>query len=192
LFFEGLTLLKLDRPLQALDSLQRAERAGLRTALVSETRGDAHYNLAQFEKAFERYSTALKQEPENPNLLSKSGLALLRTGKTDAGLGRLREAIQRRPASPELHDRLILGCVALVRMRDAAEAAQSKLDAVPQPQPGDFLRAASLWVKANDCSRAAATVRAGLALFPENEKLLMALGEVENAGGAPTLTIGSK
>jgi glycosyltransferase involved in cell wall biosynthesis len=191
-FFHGLALSKLDRPLEAIYCLQKAERVGLRTALVSETRGDAHYNLGHFQQASECYTLAMKQEAGNPGLLSKSGLAILRSGKAEIGLQQLHEAIRTRPAAAELHDRLILGCVALHRIEEAAGAAQVKLDSLERPQSGDFLRAASLWANVKNWPRAAAALQTGLVTYPDSEKLQRALAEVEHHGGIPKLASSSK
>jgi glycosyltransferase involved in cell wall biosynthesis len=191
-FFRGLTLLKLDLPMETLDCLEQAERAGLRTSLVSETRGDAHYNLGHFEQASKCYLTAMKQDAENPGLLSKYGLATLRSGQAEIGLRELRAAVRSRPRAPDLHDRLILGCVALTRIEEAAGAAQVKLDSVERPQPGDFLRAASLWANSKNWPRALAALKSGLAVFPGSEKLDRALAEAGNAGGVPKLASSSK
>ena len=184
-FFRGLTLLKLERFAGALQCLAEAEKRGHRTALVAETRGDALYNVKDFSRACESYQLALRRDSGNPLLESKLGLARVRAGKTSEGLKELREACARRPEVPELHDRLILALVWLELIEEAAMAAREKLKLVANHQPSDFLRAASLWAKVRNFESAAATVNAGLELFPKDETLQRIWDELTAIGGVP-------
>jgi tetratricopeptide (TPR) repeat protein len=176
-FFQGLTLIKLDRFAESLQALAQAERNGHRTALVAETIADAHYNLKNYDRASLHYARALKLDRQNPQLQSKLGLATLRSGKIDSGLRQIRGALAAKPAAPELHDRLILALVFLDRLPDAATAAEAKLAAIAAPKPADFLRAASLQAKCQNLPRAAALLQSGLQLHPHEKVLMQALRE---------------
>jgi tetratricopeptide (TPR) repeat protein len=181
-FFQGLTLLKLERFSAALDCLAEAWRCGHRTALVAETKGDALYNLKDFSWACESYEIALRRDRGNPNIESKLGLALVRAGKTPDGLDSIRRAIAKRPASRELHDRLILALVWLDRIAEAGNAAEEKLKSAAGLEAGDHLRTASIWAKVRSTEKAAAVLREGLRQYPGHLALSKALEEVVSAG----------
>ena len=177
-FFRGLTLLKLERLGDSAECLAEAEKRGHRTALVAETWGDALYTLKDFSRASEKYLLALRRDPGNPNLESKLGLALVRAGKAARGLATIEHAIARRPKAGELRDRLVLALVSLSRLAEAAEAAEQKLEFSENLQPGDFVRAASLWAKVSKWNSALAAVRRGLQRYPEHQVLGQALQEI--------------
>lgn len=176
-FFQGLALIKLDRFAEALKALDQAERHGHRTAIVAETIADACYNLKNFAGAASHYSRALRLEPQNPQLLSKLGLATIRTGKTELGLQRIRSAIAAKPTAADLHDRLILALVFLNRLQESASAAETKLAAVPAPKSSDFLRAASLYAKCGHLPHAASILQSALQIHPNEKILMQALSE---------------
>lgn len=182
-FFLGIANLRKNLYQEALQAFEKAERSGHRTALLAESRGDAFYNSGDFRAAAKSYAVAAQREDENPVFASKLGLALLRAGNSDAGLAQLRQARHRRPASPELQDRLILALVFLNQYAEAAQAAEEKLGGVESPQPPDFLRAATLWSKAGDPARAAAMLQVGLQVYPHNKDLLAALEELAQSIG---------
>ena len=95
------------------------------------------------------------------------------------GLEHMRRAISREPSLAELHEHLVTACVWLDRIQDAAMAVEGKLAAV-QPGETDYLRAASIHAQLQEWLRAAEMLRAGLAQFPESEKLRAALAEIES------------
>jgi glycosyltransferase involved in cell wall biosynthesis len=182
-FFRGVTLVKLKRFEEALGCLAEAERNGNATSLLAETQGDVYYNLKDFTRAAESYSRALRFRPQSPVQRSKLGLSLVRSGDVEPGLRQIRCALAAKPATAELHDRLILALVFLDRLEDAAQAAQAKLGVIAAPAPTDFLRAASLWAKAQDFPRAAAMLQVGLQLHPGDPVLSQALAEIARSAG---------
>jgi tetratricopeptide (TPR) repeat protein len=186
-FFEGLTLGKLSRPSEALRCLGEAERTGHRTSLVAETRGDIHYNASQFSSACECYATARRRDPASALLQSKFGLATLRAGERSRGMRELRHAVAAAPRVPEVHDRFVLALVWAGDLRAAALAADAKLAAIEKPLPTDYLRAASLWNKAGEWSRAAQTARDGLQAYPNDTTLQQASQELAAGPQIPTL-----
>jgi tetratricopeptide (TPR) repeat protein len=186
-FFEGLTLEKLGRHAAALRCLAEAEQAGCRTALVSETRGDAHYNTSQFASACECYATAMRRDPGNASLQSKFGLATLRSGDRNRGIRVLRRAAADAPQATDVHDRLILAFVCAGDVRSAAIAANAKLKYLPEALSSDFLRAASLWAKAGEWRNAAEITQKGLRAFPDDQNLQKAANEIASAPSIPIL-----
>jgi tetratricopeptide (TPR) repeat protein len=183
-FFAGLTLVKLERLSEALHALTEAEQCGHNTALVAETQGDAFYNLNQPVEAAQSYDLAARRDPTNLPLQSKLGLAQVRAGQRSQGLSRIARALDRNPKLPELHDRMVLACVFLDRLTEAASAAEEKLRVVAYPEPRDFLRAASLCAKAGQMARCVAALEQGLQAFPQNEQLQRAFHEVSAAPAA--------
>jgi len=180
-FFRAVALIRLDRFAEALNSLAEAERHGHRTALTAEITADAHYNLKHYDRASTHYSRALRLDPGNPHLKSKLGLATIRTGKQERGLHLIRSALALKPASPDLHDRLILSLVFLNRLPEAANATEAKLSAISAPKPADFLRAASLRAKHGDFSAAIRVLQSGLLRHPDEKILIQALSEATAA-----------
>lgn len=113
-FYGGAALLRMGHAAEALQFLQQAESAGQRSRLLDEMTGDAYYGLGRFGEATQRYRRL--------KLASKQGLAELRSGRTEQGLGHLRAAVENRPEALEHHDRLI-AAYAHIEAWDSAEAA---------------------------------------------------------------------
>jgi tetratricopeptide (TPR) repeat protein len=184
-FFQGLTLVKLQRWREALKFLSEAAQLGHTTCLVYETQGDAHYNLKEYGPACKCYDRALHRSAGNPILHSKLGLAVVRAGNVERGLSLVRQAVEVQPAAGELHDRLILSLVWLDRIEQAAAAADAKLGAIERPQAVDFLRAASLWARVKNWTRAAGVLQAGLQRHPSDITLGRSLAEVIHTADVP-------
>ncbi|HEX3869424.1 MAG TPA: tetratricopeptide repeat protein, partial [Pirellulales bacterium] len=184
-FFRGLTLVKQKQLPEALQCLNEAERHGHLTSLLHETQGDVHYNLKDYAHACRSYDRATQRNPGNPLLQSKLGLAIVRAGNVERGLGLIRQAVESKPSSGELHDRLILSLVWLDRIEEAGAAAEAKIKAVEHPDATDYLRTASLWAREKNWERAAAALQAGLQAYPHDITLGRSLAEVSHAGDAP-------
>jgi tetratricopeptide (TPR) repeat protein len=140
--------------------------------------GDTQYNLGDYDSAAAAYRRGLKRDRSSSTLESKLGLAEARAGNARAGRRRIRHAIEKEPANPELYDRLILVDVWLNNLPQAVETAERKLKEV-QARPEDYSRAASIWAQMRQWSRTADILRAGLALFPDSEPLRENLTRVE-------------
>jgi glycosyltransferase involved in cell wall biosynthesis len=182
-FFAGLAHFKLGEHREAIRCLKRAQKQGHLTSLVAETIGDAHYNLGEFPQSVRAYKQAIESARDSLLVESKLGLAILRSGSADAGLKKIRDALQRQPHQPELHDRLILSLVWLGQLAEAAEAAENKLHSLSLPRPGDFLRAATLWANLGEWKRSAAILHVGSVIYPNNAVLKEALAELSAGAG---------
>jgi glycosyltransferase involved in cell wall biosynthesis len=183
-FFLGLSIFRMGYFEDALNFLRQAEHAGHRTALVAETRGDAHYNLGDFEQARTSYEAAWKRQDGSPALLAKLCLATVRAGKTEKGLSRLQAALAATPQIAELHEGLILALVFLNRIEQAAQAADEKLRSIPGLYPADYIRCASLWAQLRNWPRAVRALEQGLRAYPGRAELTRAMQEVCQAAGA--------
>ena len=184
-FFRGLTLTKLRRMRDALKCLLEAERQGHLSSLVYETQGDAHYHLKEYSRACENYDRALHRNAGSPLLESKLGLAVMRAGNVERGLGLIRQAAESKPGARELHDRLILSLVWLERVEEAGAAAEAKLETIEHPDAMDYLRAASLWARLKNWERAAAILQVGLKQYPSDITLGRSLSEVRRTSDVP-------
>ena len=184
-FFRGLTLTKLRRLRDALKCLSEAERQGYLSSLLYETQGDAHYHLKEYSLACEKYDRALHRNAGNPLLESKLGLAVVRAGNVERGLGLIRQAVESRPGAGELHDRLILSLVWLERIEEAGAAAEGKLERIEHPEAVDYLRAASLWARLKNWERAAGVLQVGLKRHPSDITLGRSLSEVRRTSDVP-------
>lgn len=177
-FFAGVTNFRLGKFGESVQYLKEAERRGRRTPAAAEMIGDCHYNLAEFAEAVRSYERALKLAPRSAIVESKCGLAKVRLGLAEAGLHQIRQAIlQQRPLA-EAHDRLILSLTWLGRVSEAALAAEDKLRSVKAPSPTDFTRAASLWTKVGNQTRAVDMLHIGLQTYRDDSNLSRALNEL--------------
>lgn len=184
-FFAGLSRVKLGEYRDALACLKKAQEQDYRTSFVFETAGDAHYNLGEFSKSAKNYKRAIRLAEDSPALETKLGLAMIRAGEAEEGLSKIRRALDRKPAHPEIHDRMILALAWLGKEKEAALAAEEKLRRVASPLPSDFLRSANLWRSLGETPRAAAVLHVGSVVYPQNEALREALEELSarDAGG---------
>jgi glycosyltransferase involved in cell wall biosynthesis len=177
-FFLGLTIFRMGDYQDALNFLRQADQAGHKTAMVAETRGDAYYNLGDFEEARASYEAALKRQNGTAGVLPKLCLATIRSGKAEKGLARLRSALTLTPQTAELHEGLILGLVFLNRLEEAAQAADEKLQHVEGLLPADYLRSASLWAQLRNWRRSSCALELGLQAHPGSAPLTRALDEI--------------
>jgi glycosyltransferase involved in cell wall biosynthesis/Flp pilus assembly protein TadD len=182
-FFAGVTHIRRQDYAAALRCLREAERCGHATAAVAESLGDTHYNRGEFTESVKAYILARKRAPESPQLESKLGFALGRTGAEEEALLRMTQAVLRQPKNGELHDRRITFLAWRERISEAAQAAEDKLRAVPNTSARDFLRTAGLWAQNGDWARATAILKVGLQLHADNELLLQALRELSAREG---------
>jgi tetratricopeptide (TPR) repeat protein len=180
-FFLGLTIFRMSDFEDALNFLRQADHAGHKTALVAETRGDAYYNLAEFDEARACYEAALKRQNGSAGVLPKLCLATIRAGKTEKGLSRLRSALALTPRMAELHEGLILALVFLNRVEEAARASDEKLRLVQGLLPADFVRSASLWAQVRNWQHSSQALELGLQAYPGNANLTRALDEIFQA-----------
>ena len=172
-FFAGMAYLQLGKPAEALKYLRNA---GKRPP-VSEAMGDAFYGLSEFEQARRWYLRAFTGDQVPPDLESKIGLAEVRSGRVTWGLARLRQAVEREPGEPQLHDRLITTLIWLGEIEAAAEAAERKVQDVA-PDPQSYLRAAVIRARQNDWHRSLEILGSGLTQFPHHQGLERVLAEV--------------
>ena len=96
----------------------------------------------------------------------------------------LRAAPLKQPELGELHDRLVQAQVWLGNLREAASAAERKLETCPLLTPTDFLRSASIRAQLGETEKAVALARRGLAVFPQFPRLLTVLSELETSHDA--------
>jgi tetratricopeptide (TPR) repeat protein len=175
--FAGMMQRKLGNFATALDAYSRAGRLAPNNSWIAESLGDVQYDLGDFRQAEKEYRKARKLGHGQADLDSKLGLTQIRNGHAEEGLERLRKAISREPAVPELHDRLIAASVWLNQPREAALAAENKL-LQTRPTETDYLRAASIHAQLKDMARAAELLRTSISQFPNSERLRMALAEI--------------
>ena len=184
--FLGLTIFRMGYYEDALNFLRQADHAGHKTALVAETRGDAYYNLGEFDEARPCYEAALKRQNGSAGVLAKVCLATVRGGKPEKGLSRLRGALAQNPQVAELHEGLILALVFLNHIEEAAQASDEKLRLVQGLLPADYVRSASLWAQVRNWQRSSHALESGLLAHPGNTGLTRALDEIFLASGTQT------
>lgn len=176
--FYGLALARAGKHREAIAAFDHAEICGGKKQMVHEGRADAYYCLGDFITARHYYLQALEHVSNSPQMESKLGLTEVRLGLSEEGLARLRKAVEREPQTGELYDRLIIACTWLGRAQEAAAVAEARLAQVA-PQPGQYLRAASLRAKLGQWPRVVYLLQEGLRHFPEARKLQTALMETQ-------------
>ena len=172
-FFAAMSHLKLGRPEEALQCLKSAGSG----PMVSEAKGDAFYALGQFDRARRAYFRAFEGTQLPPDLESKIGLAEVRAGRVKNGVSRLRQAVEREPTEPRVHDRLVTALVWLNQIAEAAEAAEKKIETV-KPDPQAYLRAAVIRAQQQDWQQSLEILRRALTQFPHHPALERVLAEV--------------
>jgi tetratricopeptide (TPR) repeat protein len=175
--FAGLAHGRLGHSELSLARLRKAAALVPKNPLVAQSLGDVYYDLGNFPEAEKSYRQAQKHGARHISLHSKLGLAQIRNRRTTSGLKRLRESIADAPGIAELHDRLIVACVWLNRVQEAAAAAETKLCHV-DPTEKDYLRAASIHAQLRHWARAAELSKQGLSRFPDSERLRAILAEI--------------
>jgi len=175
--FAGVALVRLGRFKEGLKSLKRAEQLGGRNAVVFEAQGDACYHLGDFTGARRCYRRAQELGATSAVVESKIGVSEVRLGQTEAGIARMKRAIEREPHFAEIYDILVAAAVWLGNPQLAAEAAEQRLTAT-EPTAEGFLRAASIRARLGEWPRVLELLNAGWERFPEDQKLQVALSEV--------------
>ena len=164
------------RPFDALFALDKAEAAGEAAGFRERLKGDAYYNLGQVAQARSAYRNALRFAEDKPMVQSRLGLTEVRLGDFEAGLARLRQAVEEAPHQAELHDRLVKALLVAEDLSGAAEAAERL--AVCFRHPKTFLRAASIRAQLEQWERSEKLLDDALELFPDSPALRDARAEV--------------
>lgn len=140
--------------------------------------GDLRLSTGQFAEARAMYVSALAllQGDDGEGLLglraeieSKLGYTEVLLGLREAGLQRLRRAIEINPTLIVNYDRFIKGCVIADDGARAAEAAEEALQ--HNVSESAFVRAAALRLSLQQSKAARKVALSGLQLFPESEML---------------------
>jgi glycosyltransferase involved in cell wall biosynthesis len=185
--FMAMISIDLDRPFDALLALEQADHTEEAAGFRERLKGDAYYNLGQIAQARSAYQNALKLGEDRALVQSRLGLTEVRLGDVEAGIARLREAIEEAPYQAELHDRLVKALLVVDDLSGAAEAAERLAECLRHPNT--FLRAASIRAQLKQWERSEKLLENGLALFPDTPALREARAEVERrrveAGEAP-------
>ena len=176
--FAGIALVRLERFREGLTYLKRAEQLGGRTAVVFEAQGDACYRLGDFKAARRCFFQAQEHGATSAVVESKIGVCEVRLGKSEAGIRRMKAAIEREPGFGELYDILTMAAVWMSNPSLAAETAERRLAAV-EPTAEGFLRAASIRARLGEWQRVSDLLRVGCERFPDALKLRLAWSELQ-------------
>jgi glycosyltransferase involved in cell wall biosynthesis len=175
--FMAMIYLDLDRPFDALLALEQADTTEEAAGFRERLKGDAYYNLGQIAQARSAYRNALRFGEDKPVVQSRLGLTEVRLGELEAGLARLRQALEEAPHQAELHDRLVKALLVAEDLSGAAEAAERLAECFRHPKAS--LRAASIRAQLKQWERSEKLLRDALALFPDSPALRDAWVEVE-------------
>jgi tetratricopeptide (TPR) repeat protein len=97
--YAGISLLRLGRFAEALQSLLRAFHLGEDSAALHDAMGDALLCSGELRPAFVAYQRAYICSDRSPLAEAKVGLAEVRLGEVNRGLNRIRKALHRDPRS---------------------------------------------------------------------------------------------
>ena len=90
----------------------------------------------------------------------------------------MRQAVERDPSEPQVHDRLVTALVWLNRITEAAQAAEKKIETFTS-DPQAYLRAAVIWAQQENWQQSLEILRRALAQFPHHPSLERVLAEVQ-------------
>lgn len=182
--FKGMVFLDCGMHEQALAALDAARPDKRSQALREHLRGDALHNLGRLQEARMAYSDAVRLTGGDPVLSSKLGYTEIRLGRTKEGISRLKQAVEKAPAVPEIRERLMKAFVAVNILSEAADQAD-KL-ATLEGTAKAYLRAVSIRIHARQPDKARETLDRGIVLFPDSAELRQAFVEIRNGEGPPT------
>ena len=173
-----IAMIHLDKaqPFDALLALEQAEKKEEAAGFRERLKGDAYYNLGQITQARTAYQNAMKLGETGPVVESRLGFTEVRLGETQAGLARLRQAVNDAPHQAELHDRLVKAFLVAEDLPGAAEAAERFAQCLGHPKT--FLRAASIRAQLKQWERSEKILEQALQLFPGSPELRNACAEV--------------
>ena len=174
--------LDLDRPTQALVTLQHAEGTDEAAGLRERLKGDAFQKLGQIADAREAYVRALEFGGPDALIESKLGFAEVQLKDWESGLNRLKHAVQELPNSAEIHDRLVKAHLMMGNLSAAADASEHFAACVASPKT--YLRAASIRAQLQQWDRAGKILGHGLQLFPNSTELRTAHQEISQQTAA--------
>jgi tetratricopeptide (TPR) repeat protein len=160
--YAGICLVRLGRLPEALERLARAEELGLRTPVLYQTLGDAHFHGGRYAEAQDAYARG----GGSPLTLAKLGAAKVRLGHHEEGIRHMREAVSSDPQFAELYDILAAGAFLGGNPQVAAEAAETRLG-LGKVKAAHFQMAAALRAHLGDPRGAEAILEQGRAAFPD-------------------------
>jgi len=134
--FAGICLVRTGRLSEAPDRLQHAYRLGLRSPVLFEAMGDAHFYAQHYDAAQIEYARAVAEGGVSPLNQAKLGacevcLAYGNPPLQKAGLERIQAAVKAAPGFAELLDVLTAAALMAGDLPLAATAAHSRLSAGP-------------------------------------------------------------
>jgi tetratricopeptide (TPR) repeat protein len=172
--FTGICLVRLNRCDEALIPLSHAEALAPNSTVLHEALGDAHFQRADYTQASQAYARAQALGATCALIEAKHGCCEILLGQPTQGLERVVRAIQREPDCPDLYD-FALVAAQLGRKPKMAALIAIRRTALGNPTAQHFSRAAELSVSTGDAIRARALLDQGLAQFPDDPTLLVAL-----------------
>ncbi len=181
LLFKGMVYLDLGECGQALAALDAARADKHSRALCEHLRGDALHNLGRLREACEAYRAAIRLTGKDPVLDSKLGYTEVRLGRTQEGIARLKQAVERAPVELEIRERLMKALIATNSISDAAEQAEQLANLEGSARA--YLRAASIRAHAKQYQQAREILHRGMVRFPDSTDLRRALAELHDQTG---------
>jgi tetratricopeptide (TPR) repeat protein len=173
--FAGICLVRVGRHAEALRRMAMAHGLGLRTPVLYEAIGDAHFHAGEYGKAREAYEQALAVGGISSLNRAKLGACETHVGLKEQGTRSIQDAIEASPEFGELYDILVAAALLAGDLPLAAQTAEARL-AVGAPEGFHYQLAVELQVNLGKQPEAQAIAQRGLALFPDHPGLQQAHG----------------
>jgi len=172
LIFAGVCLIRTQKFAEALDLLSHAKSLAPHSIVLHEAMGDAWFHLAQHSQALTAYSTAIQLGSVSALVLAKRGVCEIHTGKREAGIQHLHEALEREPDFPELLDLVVLGAALAQDNGFAASTARKRLF-MNGATAFHYSLASTLFCLSGDPLGSQEVAREGLERFPNDPAWLL-------------------
>lgn len=110
--YSGICLSRMQRGSEALQCLNHASNLGLKTSVLYQAIGDAHFQMENFALANQAYSTVAERGGASPISEATRGVCEVRLGQVATGIARIQQVVAESPHAAELYD--ILATTALL------------------------------------------------------------------------------
>ena len=168
--YRGICLSRLGRWEHALQDLSRAAQIDPANPLVHSAAGDVNFHQERYAEASAEYRQAQKLGDASALTLAKSGAAEIRLGQFEAGMEKLRTAVEQSPGLKGVQSILMISALLAGGPQEACQAAVKCLRG-ESSTAFHFLLAATIHSHAGELTEAELILEQGLILFPEDQEL---------------------
>lgn len=172
LIFVGVCLVRMQKYVEAVELLSHARMLNPHSIVLHESLGDAYFHQSNYSKALDSYRSAIQLGSASALMIAKHGVCEIHSGRREAGMQDLQEALRREPEFPELADVVAAGA-ALARDNVLAARIAHRRLSMAGASAFHYSLASTLLLLSGDLTLRNDVMREGLTKFP-NDPLLSA------------------